>query len=964
MPFFLVKDDSIDATPPVSTYNKFAMGASDNFDVVFNLNSGPLKFDMYLTFGYGAAARGADKPSFLAPKYFNPEFNRKNAWKVAVTPPTETWKDNEPTVEKTVEVKVWDWQQGATVSTTVPYSTEVDKTKVFEASTVSRVEIELFGDYGEALTSASGLGTPGSPLVYNVSIANSLSRPAGNYIGLVKITDSRTPAAAFTEGQDFLIDTPDGFTLNNVLMSEFATYQTFEAEIIIGCGPIVLGTVTGCPVAPVVNNSNINFTIAATSFGATVLTFEMDSDYNGTTFVPDGPSNTTGIFNSVNFNSSPCVIGDTFDVAVRISDDCPIPNSTIFELCLVEIGQCCGPIELGTVTGCPVAPVANSSNINFTVTASSFASTQISYEMDSDYNGVTFVPDGPSNLTGIFNNVNFNSSPCVIGDTFDVAVRLTDNCPTPNVSVFEICTVEIGTCCGPIELGAVTGCPVAPIWNNTNVSFTVAASSFGATVFTFEMDSDYNGTTFVPDGAGNTTGIFNNVNFTSSPCSIGDTFDVAVRITDNCPTPNVSIFEICTVEIGVCCGPATDPTGTAVTDPSYTYLVYCSTNAGIAPSTNGRQRVWGLESSASGNGYIYTAFQDTNGHVYFTRSGDAGTSWLPITTLFTGAANSVQGTAIAAVGAEVFVIYSDLTTGDLILAKNTTSGTGAWSYYTIFDGLAGYYIYCNGIAVDPTNTTYAAVAFHYGTSALTTLPTTMYHAYSSTGGATWTNFTIAWGGAQPYCADIQAGPDGTFYVARQHNSYTYFKKSTDHGVTWSATYQLTNGAGWGQSCDLVVDPSNANTLYYVYSTHGTSGPVNSPHLQVAKSTDGGVTWPYLTTQLEINLQIADVGDMPMQPSISIDTAGNVYVAFTWCFSTAPADYEIYVAKSCDAGVSFSDADWYLISSASPGYDVCPALTPAPAADGGGLCLTWIEDGYSSNLGAINANGVIISRHIY
>ena len=271
MPFFLVRDDSIDAVPPVSTYNKFAMGTTKAFDVVFNLDGGTLKFDMYLTFGYGAAARGADKPSFLAPKYFNPEFNRKNAWKVAVTPPTEPWLDNQPAEEKNLEVKVWDWQQGAIVSTAVPYSTETVKTKVYEASTVTKVEAEIFGDTGEALVATSGLGTPISPLIYDVPIANSLSRPAGDYIGIVKVSDSRTPAAAFTEGQDFLIDTPDGMALNNVLMSEFASYQTFTAEIIVGCGPIVLGTVTGCPAAPILNNTNRNFTVSATSFNSTLI---------------------------------------------------------------------------------------------------------------------------------------------------------------------------------------------------------------------------------------------------------------------------------------------------------------------------------------------------------------------------------------------------------------------------------------------------------------------------------------------------------------------------------------------------------------------------------------------------------------------------------------------------------------------------------------------------------------------
>jgi hypothetical protein len=441
MPFFLVKDDSIDSTPPVSTYNKFAMGGTDNFDIVFNLDGGTLKFDMFLTFGYGAAAAGKDKPSFLAPKYFNPEFNRKNAWKVAVTPPAVTWLDNQPTVEKNVEVKVWDWQQGAVVSTAVPYSTETVKTKVFEASTVTKVQAEIFGDTGESLAPASGLGTPISPLVFQVPIANSLTRPAGTYMGLVKVFDSRTPAAAFTEGQDFLIDTPDGIALNNVLMTEFATYQTFQATIIVGCGPITLGTVTGCPVAPVVNDTNLNFTVTASSFNSTQIQYEIDSDYDGVTFSPDGPANLTGSFTGVNFNSSPCVIGDTFDVAVRMTDDCaPVNNVAVFTICTVEIGTCCGPINGSgrfITTPCP-QNINTGNSIAFVVGGVVSPSATITYYADYSYDGITFNRDA-STTTGTFAAYQFNTA-----GSYTVAFQAEDSCTPPGVYTFNItCTVNV-----------------------------------------------------------------------------------------------------------------------------------------------------------------------------------------------------------------------------------------------------------------------------------------------------------------------------------------------------------------------------------------------------------------------------------------------------------------------------------------------------------------------------------------
>lgn len=340
MPFFLVKDDATDATPPVSTYNEFAMGGSDEFDVVFNLVAGAptLKFNMFLTFGYGAAAKGSDKPTFLNPKYYNPEFNRKNAWKVTVTPPTESWKDNEPLVEKNVEVKVWDWQQGAIVSTTTPYSDETVTTKVYEASNVTKVEAEVFGDTGEALVATSGLGTPSSPLIYNVPIANSLSRPAGNYTGIVKVTDSRTPALAFTEGQDFLIDTPDGMTLNNVLMTEFATYQIFTATIVIGCGPIDGSgafITTTCP-QTITEGDSIAFVVGGVVSPGETITYYADFNWDGipANFDEDA-SSATGTFSPHVFNT----VG-IFTVGFKAKDSCTPQNVYFFtETCQVTVEE-------------------------------------------------------------------------------------------------------------------------------------------------------------------------------------------------------------------------------------------------------------------------------------------------------------------------------------------------------------------------------------------------------------------------------------------------------------------------------------------------------------------------------------------------------------------------------------------------------------------------------------------------
>jgi hypothetical protein len=233
MPYFLVIDDSIGGT---GSYNKFEMGTKDiEFDTVFDLSSGVLRFDLYLTMGYGFSAVKAGR---LNPAYYNPEFNRKSAWKVDVTPPEgenppavgNTWSNTDNTTAYNVTVEVYDWQIGANVDVALTNTTDI-----YAASDVATVSVEIPGmnsTLQSVTTADSGLGTPDDPLVYTLSITNENLLVEGEYTGLVKVTDERAVGAI--GDRDFLIDSPDGVNLVNYNLTEFATYQTFTATVVIG----------------------------------------------------------------------------------------------------------------------------------------------------------------------------------------------------------------------------------------------------------------------------------------------------------------------------------------------------------------------------------------------------------------------------------------------------------------------------------------------------------------------------------------------------------------------------------------------------------------------------------------------------------------------------------------------------------------------------------------------------------
>jgi hypothetical protein len=200
-PYFLVIDDSDGGN---STYNKFAMGTQNIvFDTWFQ-NIG--RFDIYLTMGYGFSAK---KPQRLTPKYYNPEFNRKSAWKVNVHPPEpgSTWTESDTTTPHDVTVEVFDWQIGSNVNSSLTNTTDV-----YAASEVEKVSVEIPGMTSapvDALTPTSGSGKPNDPLIYNVSMANVNGLPAGEYTGLVKVYDERVPPDPITD-RDFLIHSATG----------------------------------------------------------------------------------------------------------------------------------------------------------------------------------------------------------------------------------------------------------------------------------------------------------------------------------------------------------------------------------------------------------------------------------------------------------------------------------------------------------------------------------------------------------------------------------------------------------------------------------------------------------------------------------------------------------------------------------------------------------------------------------
>jgi hypothetical protein len=221
-PYFLVIDNSETGS---STYNEFAMGTKNVLFDTWFANIG--RFDLYLTMGYGFSAR---RPQRLQPEYFNPEFNRKAAWRVDVIPPEgddppavgNTWDSKDMITEYDVTVEVYDWQIGANVNSSLSHSTDV-----YSASEVEKVSVEIPGMTSlpaEITSETGGTGMPNDPLLFTVPIANENGIPQGEYTGLVKVLDERIPPDT-VGARDFLIHSASADYPEDITPSELSFYS-------------------------------------------------------------------------------------------------------------------------------------------------------------------------------------------------------------------------------------------------------------------------------------------------------------------------------------------------------------------------------------------------------------------------------------------------------------------------------------------------------------------------------------------------------------------------------------------------------------------------------------------------------------------------------------------------------------------------------------------------------------------
>lgn len=236
-------------------YNVMRMGTTmDYVDFTFDIGQG-MTFDflMVVSAAYGQSAKGAgtNLGERLWPRYFCPQFNRKEAWRVYVAVENNELLPQSPTSSADVVVYVRDWQESdgtlvsssafdamtsragdyTTVSGVREISVDIPGLKLgYDKNATAGSLTPPYDDYlFKQTVSESGDGSESNPLKYRVHIQNENSAGLGSYNGLVAVRDELegTPLSIGVEH--------DGVAIFPI--SDFTTYMPFTIDITMDQNP-------------------------------------------------------------------------------------------------------------------------------------------------------------------------------------------------------------------------------------------------------------------------------------------------------------------------------------------------------------------------------------------------------------------------------------------------------------------------------------------------------------------------------------------------------------------------------------------------------------------------------------------------------------------------------------------------------------------------------------------------------
>ena len=270
-------------------HNVFPMGgtfdnplATTSFRLDFsNLESTTMILILEASYGHTTM-----KLTRMEPRFFLPEFHRKDAWFVEASLLSNNLNENNPDSTAILQVEVMDWQAGCVPTDGWSYS-ESDLSETRFTSDVREVIIDIPNVLNNRISLSaadvqSGDGSPTAPYVWQVEFANEAQAPYGIYHGLVAVRDE-------LEGS---VNAPWGISENALLaihLSDITTYQTFDVYVERYNVPPVADLEDDDADDVVDSGTIVNFQpgILTDDPDGEIIRYEYDFDYDGSNFTPN-----------------------------------------------------------------------------------------------------------------------------------------------------------------------------------------------------------------------------------------------------------------------------------------------------------------------------------------------------------------------------------------------------------------------------------------------------------------------------------------------------------------------------------------------------------------------------------------------------------------------------------------------------------------------------------------------------
>jgi len=274
---------------------------------------------------------------------------------------------------------------------------------------------------------------------------------------------------------------------------------------------------------------------------------------------------------------------------------------------------------------------------------------------------------------------------------------------------------------------------------------------------------------------------------------------------------------------------------------------------------------------------VYFDSYNDDDNIHYMHSIDGGTTWTPDTQLTTNVLMQ-DLPAIAVWDSLVHIVYHDEQNGnwEVYYLRSTDSGV-TWDPEVRLTNDSGWSNNA-GIVVQGQ---YVHVTWSDDRASITHFD--IYYKRSSDHGLTWepdTRLTFSLNSGAPSLA--MSGQDLyiSFQSERDGNTEMFFKRSTNNGVDWLPDVQLTNDPALRQMPAIAAANGNVHIVWQDYQSSVL------PEIFYKRSTDQGVTW-------DTDLRLTNDSLRSFWPGVAVSDS---VVHVLWC-DDRPGVYQIYYKRN-------------------------------------------------------------------